>query len=213
MPNPSLKPGCRRRGRPSPLAASPTSGWPPRPRCCASCAKRCRRWPPERAGCASLDLSLAAEGEHFRAAAELRGADDKGGARPTRAAAIARLHAGADAAYGSGLIGARERAELDKAFARLAGDEVMLGEHLAALRSLGLVPGWGSQTLRQHFGEAMDKLAAIEPLADLFIQDQLRGSPLLAYSRASMRCCAMPTVPPACSTGCWAARSAPASAR
>ena len=45
------------------------------------------------------------------------------------------------------------------------------------------MPGWGSQTLRQHFGEAMDKLAAIEPLADQFIQDQLRGSPLLAYSQ------------------------------
>lgn len=130
-----------------------------------------------------LDLSLAAEGEHFRAAAELRGVEEKGGARPTRATAIARLKAGADAAYGSGLIGARERAELDKAFGRFSGDSIALGEHLAALRSLGLVPGWGAQTLRQHFGEAMDKFAAIEPLADQFIQDQLRGSPLLAYSQ------------------------------
>jgi hypothetical protein len=34
-----------------------------------------------------------------------------------------------------------------------------------------------------HFGPAMGKLAVIEPLADQFIQDQLRGSPLLAYSQ------------------------------
>jgi Pyruvate phosphate dikinase, AMP/ATP-binding domain len=129
-----------------------------------------------------LDLSLAAEAEHFRAAAELRGAGDKG-ARTSRAGMIARLKAGADAAYGSGLIGARERAELGKAWARFSGDDIPLGDYLASLRSLGLLPSWGSQTLRQHFGEAMDKLAAIEPMAELFIQDQLRGSPLLAYSQ------------------------------
>jgi hypothetical protein len=34
-----------------------------------------------------------------------------------------------------------------------------------------------------HFGEAMDKLGEIEPVAELFIQDQLRGSPLLFYSQ------------------------------
>ena len=45
------------------------------------------------------------------------------------------------------------------------------------------MPGWGTQTLRLHFGEAMDKLDDIEPLAELFIQDQLRGSPLLVYSQ------------------------------
>jgi hypothetical protein len=135
---------------------------------------------PRRLG--ALDLSLAAEAEHFRAAAELRSADEKG-AKTTRAAMIARLKAGADAAYGSGLIGARARAELDKSWARFSVDEISLGDHLAALRSLGLLPAWGSQTLRQHFGEAMDKLTAIEPMADLFIQDQLRGSPLLAYSQ------------------------------
>ena len=129
-----------------------------------------------------LDLSLAAEAEHFRAAAELRSADDKG-AKTTRAGMITRLKAGADAAYGSGLIGARERAELAKAWAGLSGDDIALGDYLAALRSLGLLPSWGTQTLRQHFGEAMDKLTTIEPMAELFIQDQLRGSALLAYSQ------------------------------
>ncbi len=91
--------------------------------------------------------------------------------------------AGVEAAYGTGVIDGRERAELRKSWARLAADEIPLGDHLRELRSLGLLPGWGSQTLRQHFGEAMDKLADVEPLAALFIQDQLRGSPLLFYSQ------------------------------
>jgi hypothetical protein len=48
---------------------------------------------------------------------------------------------------------------------------------------LGRVPGWGTQGLRFQFYESMQKLAQIEPDALLFIQDQLRGSPLLFYSQ------------------------------
>ena len=44
------------------------------------------------------------------------------------------------------------------------------------------MPGWATQQLRLEFGEAMAKLSEIEPLADLFIQDQLRGSALLFFS-------------------------------
>ena len=127
---------------------------------------------------AVLDLSLAAEAEHFRAAADLRSAAGK----PTRADLIGQLQAGADAAYGTGLIGRRQLDELGRTFTSLAVDEVALGDHLAALRTLGLLPGWGSQTLRLHFGEAMDKFGRIEPMAELFVQDLLRGSPLLFYS-------------------------------
>ena len=93
------------------------------------------------------------------------------------------LAAGAEAAYGTGAINGRERAELRKSFARLAADEIPLGDYLRELRYLGLVPGWGTQGLRLHFSEAMEKLGEIEPLAELFIQDQLRGSPLLFYSQ------------------------------
>lgn len=126
-----------------------------------------------------LDLSLRTEDAHFRAAADLRA----GAAKPTRAALVGQLQAAADAAYGTGLIGARQRNELARSFNRLAGDEVQLGEHLAALRSLGLVPGWGTQALRLQFGDGMDALAAVEPMAALFLQDQVRGSPLLFYSQ------------------------------
>ena len=127
----------------------------------------------------ALDLSLAAEAENFRAAVELRGAAP----RAPRGAQAVLLAAGVEAAYGTGAINGRERAELRKSLARLAADEIPLGDYLRELRYLGLVPGWGTQGLRLHFGEAMEKLGEIEPLADLFIQDQLRGSPLLFYSQ------------------------------
>ena len=126
-----------------------------------------------------LDLSLAVEAENFRAAAELRAA----AARAPRGADVLLLAAGVEAAYGTGAINGRERAELRKSLARLAADEIPLGDYLRELRYLGLVPGWGTQGLRLHFGEAMEKLGEIEPLAELFIQDQLRGSPLLFYSQ------------------------------
>jgi len=126
----------------------------------------------------ALDLSLALEAEHLRAAAELRGAET-----PSRAIALQRLADGAEAAYGAGLLNAREREALRAALARLGGPELALGAYRDELRYLGLVPGWGTQTLRLHFGEAMDRYAAIEPLAGRFAQDQLRGSPLLAYSQ------------------------------
>ena len=126
-----------------------------------------------------LDLSLAVESEHFRAATELQA----GGAKASRNVLLSRLLAGADAAYGTGLIGARQHAELGRTFTKLQADSLPLGEYMAALRTLGLLPGWGTQTLRLHFGEAMDRMDRLDPLAGQFIQDQLRGSPLLHYSR------------------------------
>jgi hypothetical protein len=126
-----------------------------------------------------LDLSLAIEAENFRAAAELRRAD----AKASRASEVRLLSSGVDAAYGTGQLNGRERAELKKAFQKLAADQLALADYLRELRYLGLVPGWGTQGLRLHFGEAMEKLGEIEPLAELFIQDQLRGSPLLFYSQ------------------------------
>lgn len=129
---------------------------------------------------ALLDLSLAVEAEHLRAASELRAA----AAPATRAALMARLQAGADAAFGTGLIGLRQRDTLHGALMRLTTrDSLPLADYLAELRTAGLLPGWGAQALRMHFGEAMEKFATIEPLADTFIQDQLRGSPLLFYSQ------------------------------
>ena len=127
-----------------------------------------------------LDLSLAVEAENFRAAADARSAI----AKAPRGSVAAVLGAAAEAAYGTGMINARERAELRRTFAALSVERIVLADYLRELRYLALVPGWGTQSLRFEFGEAMDKLGEIEPLAGLFIQDQLRGSPLLFYSQA-----------------------------
>jgi hypothetical protein len=125
-----------------------------------------------------LDLSLRVEDANFRAGAELREAV----AGMNRARRIELLKAAGEAAYGCGLIKARERTALQQALGALSGSEVTLERYLDELRYLGRVPGWATQNLRFLFFESMQKLDEIEPRAMLFIQDQLRGSPLLFYS-------------------------------
>ena len=126
-----------------------------------------------------LDLSLRAESENFRAASELRPALKMA----TRRQLAAHLESAGLAAYGTGVINARLLGEMNKTLNSLAVDSVRLDHYLRDLSYLGRAPGWGTQTLRMHFFESMMKLTEIEPLAILFIQDQLRGSPLLFYSK------------------------------
>ena len=125
-----------------------------------------------------LDLSLRLEDANFRAAAELRPTV----ASMNRAQRLALLKSAGEAANGTGLINGRERRALQQSLAALSGTEVPLAPYLAELRCLGRVPGWATQNLRFFFFEPMQKLDEIEPKAMLFIQDQLRGSPLLFYS-------------------------------
>ncbi len=128
----------------------------------------------------ALDLSIAVEEENLRLGNSIRAAIDKA----PRGGNLILMRAAADAAFGTGLLNERERSSLQKSFETLGAPEVQLRVYMAELRYLGLVPGWGTQQLRFQFGEAMDKLAEIEPKAELFVQDQLRGSPLLFYSQA-----------------------------
>ena len=127
-----------------------------------------------------LDLSLAVEAEHFRLGTELRPELP----RLARASRVRLLRAGADAAYGAGLVNGRQRRELGRSFAALGAEQLPLTDYARHLRYVGRLPGWASQTLRMHFFEPMEKLSEIEPLADLFVQDQLRGGALLFYSQA-----------------------------
>ncbi len=126
-----------------------------------------------------LDLSLRAESENFRAASELR----PGLKNVSRRQRAAYLESAGLAAFGTGVINARLLGEMKKTLNSLAVDSVRLDLYLRDLSYLGRTPGWGTQTLRMHFFDSMEKLAQIEPLAMLFIQDQLRGSPLLFFSK------------------------------
>jgi len=84
--------------------------------------------------------------------------------------------------YGVGLLSARQRDALAESFARLTGPRVPLSDYRGEIDYLGLVPGWGERHMQFNFGAGQARLAEIEPLARLFIQDQLRGSPLFFYA-------------------------------
>jgi hypothetical protein len=126
-----------------------------------------------------LDLSLRVEVDNFSAASALR--SELG--TTTRKQRAEFLKSAGLAAFGTGVINARLLTEMQKIINALSIDEVGLNDYMRDLSYLGRAPGWGTQTLRMYFFEAMAKLAQIEPLAMLFIQDQLRGSPLLVFSK------------------------------
>ena len=126
-----------------------------------------------------LDLSLRVEVENFSSASVMR--SELGKATRKQQAVI--LKSAGQAAFGTGVINARLLTEMVKVIDGLELNELQLDEYLSSLNYLGRAPGWGTQTLRMHFYEPMEKLAQIEPLAMLFIQDQLRGSPLLVFSK------------------------------
>jgi hypothetical protein len=126
-----------------------------------------------------LDLSMAVESANFRASTELR----EGLSKSSRAQRVEWLKSAAEAAYGSGVINARGLEAVKLSLAQLESKSVPLDSYLQNLRYLARVPGWGTQGLRFQFYEAMEKLAQIEPLSMHFIQDQLRGSTLLFFSK------------------------------
>jgi hypothetical protein len=125
-----------------------------------------------------LDLSLLVEADAFRSSVELR----RQLPQASRRQRVHWLAAGVEAAYGTGMINARERSELRKSLTNLTPGSVPLATYQHVLTYLGRVPGWGTQGLRFHFYASMQTLNQIEPLAHLFIQDQLRGSPLFFFS-------------------------------
>ncbi len=126
-----------------------------------------------------LDLSLAVESANFTAGTRLSAETGK----TSRKQRITRLGNAFLSAYGAGLINQRSLTELQSSLARLDKDTVSLDAYIKELSYLGRAPGWSNQGLRFQFYQSMTKLAEIEPLALLFIQDQLRGSPMLFASQ------------------------------
>jgi hypothetical protein len=125
-----------------------------------------------------VDLGLAIEDEHFRLGTTLR----PGLPGLSRSARVGLLGAGAEAAYGAGLVNSRQRRALAGTSSALRVADLPLADYHARLHEAALLPGWATQSLRMHFFEPMQKLAEIEPRADLFVQDQLRGGALFFYS-------------------------------
>jgi hypothetical protein len=126
-----------------------------------------------------LDLSLSIEAVNFQNSTILR----ENLSKMTRKQRINLLNDSVLAAYGTGVINARSYQEVEASIAKLNRNEVVLPDYIQELRYLGRVPGWGTQGMRFQFYASMQKLGEIEPLVFHFIQDQLRGSPLLFFSQ------------------------------
>ncbi|MCC7414433.1 MAG: phosphoenolpyruvate synthase [Gammaproteobacteria bacterium] len=131
-----------------------------------------------------LDASIAVENEFFVAAnAVLNDLPQMSRRELARLALVS-----ARAAYGAGLISARERDALAAEVMSLDAERApRVARYKRAADYLGLVPAWATQQLRLHFGVATERYLELEPRADLFIQDQLRGSPMFFYAQVVER--------------------------
>lgn len=127
---------------------------------------------------AALDASLVIETAVFTASRAVLGALPDA----SRAQRLAWMAVAARAVYGLGLLNPRELAEIEGAVARLAPGEVRLEVYRRELQDLGRAAAWPEHRLAYHFGNAIERLAPIEPLATGYIADRLRGSPMLFYS-------------------------------
>jgi len=131
-----------------------------------------------RARVAMLDASLAVEDEFYAVASTLPPILDGASRREL----LGMLEVAVDAVYGAGLISARQRAALADARARIAGEAPSVAAYKDLADYLGRVPAWGTQALRLHFGVALERYLALEPLAGLFVQDHARGGALFVYA-------------------------------
>lgn len=126
-----------------------------------------------------LDLSIAVEVAHFQAGTQLRAKL----AAATRQQRITWLQEAVLAAYGAGYINKTSLQALQDSLNRLDHDAMPLTTYNQELNYLARAPGWATSTLHFQFQESVLKLSEIEPLAHLFIQDVLRGSPLLLFAQ------------------------------
>lgn len=126
-----------------------------------------------------LDLSLRIETVNFKTSTELRNNIQQ----MNRKQRLNLLKQSALAAYGTGVINKRSFQQIEASIKKLGNNDVVLNDYIRELNYLGRVPGWGTQEMRFQFYDSMQKLGEIEPLVFHFIQDQLRGSPLLFFSQ------------------------------
>lgn len=127
---------------------------------------------------AALDASLGAEIAVFAASRDVLQALP--GA--SRARRLVWLGIAARSVHGLGLLNVRELAEIEQAIARLGQGKVRLATYRAELQALDRAAAWPGSRLAHHFGNAIDRLMPIEPLAANYIADRLRGSAMLFYS-------------------------------
>ena len=127
----------------------------------------------------AVDTGLALESDLFVAATALTSPL----AEAQRATRLRWLAAAAEASYGAGLVSSRQRDALARAASGLAQTQVPLASYKRELGYLALLPSWGAQRVRLHFGESMQTLGDIEPKALRYLEDHLRASPMFFYAQ------------------------------
>ncbi len=121
-----------------------------------------------------LDISILLEAEHFDLGRELIADLDN----TSRAKKLDWLKSSLKATYGTGLLSRRQFDVMLDALDKIGDQKIGLVRYRNALNYLSRIPGWAGQNLQAHFYDSLKKLTEIEPLAEFFIQDQLRGGPL-----------------------------------
>jgi len=129
---------------------------------------------------AALEASLDAEVAVFTASRVVL----QGLPAASRAQRLAWMAVAARSVYGLGLLNARELAEIERSVAKLTPGQVRLEVYRSELQELGRAATWPEHRLNYHFGNAIDRLTPIEPLAAAYVADRLRGSAMLFYSNA-----------------------------
>ena len=128
---------------------------------------------------ALLRGSIVIEGDTFAAGSEILKELDSS----TRLQRLRWLEQTGSALYGAGFISDRHLRELRSSVERTRSyASLSVDAYRDELRYLARAPEWAARWLAFDFSIPVEKLSEIEPLAHLFSQDRMRGSPLLFYS-------------------------------
>ena len=126
-----------------------------------------------------LDTCIALERESFASGTELL----EKLPRITRRGQLYWLIHANNALYGSGLLTARQWNAVNATVSGLVKTTPTVAELRNQLNYLARVPAWANRWEQFHFSNTIAHWSGIEPLVREFVPDQLRGSPLLIYSR------------------------------
>jgi len=126
-----------------------------------------------------LDACLALERESFASGSELA----EKLPRISRRGQLYWLEHANNALYGSGLLTHRQWHAVNSTINGLIKTTPSVAVYRDQLRYLARVPGWANRWEQFHFGDTITHWSEFEPLVLKFIPDQLRGTPLLIYSR------------------------------
>lgn len=124
-----------------------------------------------------LDTSLQLERIAFVAARSLQNGD----ALPPRRTLLQWLRHDADGLFGAGLITMPEYQEIILSLEQIDDEPLRLAAYRNELAQLGMAPQWAARQLQFHLGDAIAHYTAIEPLAEQYIADRLRGGPAFSY--------------------------------